>query len=315
MPALNGQGGSVIDAISILLVLARWLHFASVVVVFGGSLFWLYEWQDFAGLPWTARATERINRAAAAVAALSGIAWLVATIANMTGDFAGVIDRDTLHAFFLETSFGPFELSRLGLLAVLVALAAPPGSSAPRFIALTAFSGLLLVSQAWLGHAAEGGSTLCGCAMVAAYATHVLAAGAWVGGLLPLLLAIIERRHPGTDGDTFRVLSRYSAIAVAAVSMIVVSGIANTAFHAGGNVSVFLFSSYGAVLLAKLSLVAAMLVLASINRVILMPRLKGDRDGLTSHTLERIILLECVCGLLVLGAAAILGITPPPQRH
>ena len=300
-----------------MLVLARWVHFFSMAMLFGGSFFWLYIGPrgTLAGLPWTSRATTRIFRVAAPVAALSGIAWLVASIANMTGDFAGVVDRDTLHAFFFETPFGSLAVVRLILLASVVALTVLAINTCPRFALLAAISALLLVSQAWLGHAAEGGDTLYGKAMIAAYDAHVIAAAAWLGGLPPLLLAIVEQREYADPGaSTLRLLSRYSAMAVAVVSVIVLSGIANTAFRAAGAFGTLMQSVYGKVLLVKLGMVSIMLALAGVNRIIIMPRLSQTSDSPASAgTLEKSIALECICGILVIGAAAILGITPPPR--
>ena len=297
-----------------------------MVVTFGGSAFWLTMGAggggSVAGLPATLRRMASILRTAVFVAALSDVAWLLATIANMTGDVSGMTDPDTLHAFFFETPFGTLAAVRMALLLGLVALAMP-NAVMPRGWALAAISGLLLVSQAWLGHAAEAHATPYGAAMILCYAVHVLAGALWVGGLLPLGLALSEARGSGGQargsGGQARLtilglLSRYSLMATVAVILIVASGIANAGFRVGGAFPVLAATGYGDVLLVKSGLVAAMLALAAVNRFVLMARLRDERAE-PSRSLRRILVsiaVEGGLGVLVLGAAAVLGITPPP---
>ena len=99
-------GETAIDTVFVVLVLTRWIHFASLYVLFGSSFFWIHmgrdAWRGTSPLPRTMLRCAAITTVAAPVVAVSGLAWLVASIANMTGDFAGVIDPDTLHAFFFE---------------------------------------------------------------------------------------------------------------------------------------------------------------------------------------------------------------------
>ena len=205
-------------------------------------------------------------------------------------------------------------MGRLVLLAFLAGLAFAPLRVRFRMAAVAATSGLLLVSQAWLGHAAEDGGTLYGAAMIGSYATHVLASAAWVGGLPPLLLAISELRGGAKPAARIaHLLSRYSLMAFLAVTLILVSGVANTSFHAGLAPRRLFDEAYGQILLVKVGLVAIMLALGGYNRFILMPRLERTPGASMARDsrLYRSIGVECVLGLLVLGCAAVLGITPP----
>ncbi len=312
-----------IDTLFDALLLARWVHFTSVFLLFGCSFFWFSMGAGrpaavLAGLPWTVRKTTHLIRIAALVAAASGVAWLAAAIANMTGEFGGVVDPEILHAFFFETAFGPLAVARLILLAAVATFAILPMKPSSRFVATAAISASLLVSQAWFGHAAEGGGTLQGTAMIVAYAAHVLAGAAWVGGLPPLWIAIVEQRRrrciPAPGAAALHLLSRYSAMAVAAVSVIVVSGIANTAFRVNGAFGTLASTTYGETLFWKLGLVALMLALAAFNRFVMMPRLHLSSEPRTSLGLLFVsIALEGLLGIFVLGFAAVLGITPPPR--
>lgn len=284
--------------------------------MFGCAFFWLSPIPGPAArvdLRWSAARTTSILRVAAPVALASGFAWLLATIANMTGAFAEVLDRETLRAFFFETAFGPLEAERLVLLAMLVALALAPLNATPRLAGLAITSGLLLVSQAWLGHAAEDGGTLYGTVMIVCYAAHVLAGAVWLGGLPPLLLALVELRGLTDAAAAIQsLLSRYSLMAFVAVSAIVVSGIANTAFHAGLALPALALAPYGQILIVKIVIVAAVLTSAGYTRFVLMPAVERGATAATRlRMLSWSIGVECALAVLVLGCAAVLGIMPP----
>jgi copper resistance protein D len=111
------------------------------------------------------------------------------------------------------------------------------------------------------------------------------------------------------------ILSRFSLMAMVAVTLLVASGIANAGFRVAGSFGKLFYTEYGNALFTKISVVSAMLALAYFNRFIAMPRLRrAALKGMAPITwLGRSVALELALGVLVLGAAAILGITPPPQ--
>ena len=304
------------------LVIARWIHFAAVFVLFGSSFFWLYMGSERfsaspSGLPGALRATTILLRIAAPVAAVSGAAWLALILINMTKDFYSVADPENWRLFFFETPFGTVSIVRLALLAAAVVVAFLPWHGRWRFAALALAGALLLITQAWFGHSAEGAG-LYRAGMIMDYGIHVLATGAWVGGLPPLLFVLVEQRRLGPSqarGCTLDICSRFSSMAMIAVNLVVASGIANAGFRVAGSFGKLLDSDYGDVLLKKLVVVAAMLALAYFNRFIAMPRLRaGSLKRMTQITwLRYSVAFDVVLGVLVLGVSAILGITMPPQ--
>jgi putative copper resistance protein D len=305
------------------LVCARWIHFASVFVLFGSSFFWFYMPRDHSlahpgQLTKTLAATTIMLRIAAPVVAVSGVAWMALVLINMTSDFHSVVNPEDLRLFFFETPFGTVSIIRLALFATALVLAFLPWHGRVWYSACLHLGALLLIGQAWLGHASEGGAGLYGAIMIAVYATHVLAAGAWVGGLPPLLSGLVEQRRfdPYKAREcTLDILSRFSAMAMVAVTLIVASGIANAGFRVMGSFGKLFYTEYGNALLTKISIVSAMLALAYFNRFVFMPKLRaGTLKGMNQIIwLGRSVALETVLGVLVLGAAAVLGITPPPQ--
>ncbi|MGH6811497.1 MAG: CopD family protein [Methylocella sp.] len=305
------------------LVIARWIHFACVFALFGSSFFWMYVGAVRAsagpgGLPRTLGATITLLRIAAPVAAISGVAWLALILINMTQDIGSVINHEDLRLFFFETPFGAVSIVRLALLAIGVMLAFLPWHNRWRFTALVPVSAVLLITQAWFGHSADG-TGLYRVTMITVYAIHTIAAAAWAGGLPALLFALIEqcRSRPSERARhcTLDICSRFSLMAMVAVALVVLSGVANAGFRVAGSFGKLFGSYYGNVLLTKVAIVAAMLALAYLNRFVLTPKLRAaPLKGMTQITKLRYSLaLDVVLGALVLGASAVLGITMPPQ--
>ena len=143
------------------LVIARWIHFASVFVLFGSSFFWFYERAERSlagpgGLPRAVRATNILLRIAAPVAAVSGVAWLACILINMARDFHSIIDPEDIRLFFFETPFGTVSILRLALLAIGVVIAFLRWHGRWRFAALVPVTAMLLITQAWFGHSVDG---------------------------------------------------------------------------------------------------------------------------------------------------------------
>jgi copper resistance protein D len=305
------------------LVAARWIHFASVFVLFGSSFFWFYMPREHSlahpgQMKSALSATTVMLRIAGPVAALSGLTWMALVLINMTSDMQSIFDLENWRLYFFETPVGTVSIIRLVLFAIALVLAFLPWHGRVWYSLMLHSGALLLISQAWLGHAAQGGAGLYGAIMITVYATHALATGSWVGGLPPLLFALVEQRRFAPNEArvcTVDILSRFSLMAMVAVTLLVASGIANAGFRVAGSFGKLFYTEYGDALLLKVTLVSVMLALAYFNRFIAMPRLRAGTLKGMKHIiwLGRSVTLELALGVLVLGAAAILGITPPPQ--
>jgi putative copper resistance protein D len=304
------------------LVITRWIHFACVFLLFGASFFWLYERGERSscgpsGLPRTLRAITLLLRIAAPLAAISGITWLALILINMTHYFGSVLDPEDLELYFFETPFGTVSFLRFELFAIAVVIAYLPLRGRWRFILLVPVSALLLITQAWFGHSNEG-TGLYRITMITVYGIHMLAAAAWAGGLPPLLFAMIEQRRVGAyepRENALDICGRFSSMAIVAVTLVVWSGIANAGFRVEGSFLKLLDSDYGDLLLKKIAIVVAMLVLAYLNRFVLVPRLRaaGPKDLRQINWLKFSLAFDIGLGALVLYASAILGITMPPM--
>jgi putative copper resistance protein D len=296
------------------LAAARWLHFIAAILVFGASFFPFYAWGAGTSAPRSVlNPTRVVLRLAVLVTAASAIAWAGAVFINITGGIESLTDGDTLAAFFLETGFGKVWVLRFVLVAAILIIAFGTDALFRRNFpsAVVAFlAALLLVSQAWIGHAAAASGTEAGL-VILGYALHVLGAGAWLGGLVPLWLLLRERRGY-RDADELYIdaaLHRFSRLATIAIGMILAGGVLNLAarWH---SLDALLASTWGQLLIVKVVLFGVLLAFAIQNRFVLMPRLIIDTWARTR--LVRNVLIEQLGAIAILGAASLLGLAAPP---
>lgn len=285
------------------LVAARFVHLTALMAVVGSSLFVLV-----AGGP----APRRwLMPTAAAAVLFSAVGWLVAAAVTMSGRPLAAVDAGTLQLVLTATAFGMVWRVQL-LVATALAVAAWWRERRGNILVL-ALAALLLVGVAAVGHAGMAGGRT-GLLRIANDALHLLAAAAWLGGLMPLaaLLCRAASRN-GSSPATLRALERFSAMAIAAVVAVLLTGAVNLQGLLGSPPGIF--SDWGRVLTIKLVLAAALLVLATINRLILLPRLRRPAPGVrhaAAVALFRTVLLEQVVAVMVLTAASLLGTLPPP---
>ena len=301
----------MIDASFAALAAARWLHFLAAMLLFGAALFPFYTASNGSTAPAVLNSARRALRAAAVLTAVSALAWAAILLTTITGAADSLSDRDTLSAFFFQTGFGKVWAVRL-LLALAVAVVAFVAGDAlfGRTLStalIAVLTGSLLVSQAWVGHAAASDAEVW--IVVPAYALHVLGGGAWLGGLVPLGLALRESRGELGEAHVDHTLHRFSNVGIVAIAAIVAGGLINV-WARWRSLEALLASTWGDLVLVKATLFAALVALAIQNRFQLMPRLSTDRRS--RNRLAGNVLIEQVCLLAILGAASLLGITAPP---
>ena len=268
---------------------------------------------ELAFLAWIAPPSDESRKRALRVAAwclafvlVSGLAWLAVEAVRMSGlPPAQALNSATLGTVLAETLFGRVWIVRFALAAALGAAllvsrrrAAPDSTSA-------VLAGALLASLAFAGHAAaERGVDRA--VHLAADAAHLLAAGAWLGALLPL--AYVLSRAPELE-TAERAARRFSVMGIVCVSVLVVTG-TTSAWYTVGSVPALFGTRYGALLLAKVALFAAMIALASANRLRWTPRLRTVGEPALKR-LRRNAIAETTLGAAVLGVVGVLGVTVP----
>jgi len=294
------------------LIVSRFLHFAAVSLLFGAAAFPLYAYGEGErganGDALFARLRGHLLTAAI-VALASAIAWLCFTSANMSGSLANAFNPGILYIVVRETEFGKVWIWRIVLCAFVVVLFWPKRHNDILALAQIAAAALLLTSIGGTGHAGAD-STAWGTFHVAADSLHLLAASAWLGGLLPLAI-LLARPSPDIPAMV-DMLNRFSGMGSLAVAALVLSGAVNGLFQIAG-VEALVNTLYGRILIAKVGIFLAMLGLAASNRFRLVPALaKSENEPAPAlGRLRAHVTAEQVLGGLVLGAVAVLGTLAP----
>src|SRR6266542_1908288 len=139
-----------------------------------------------------------------------------------------------------------------------------------------ALGAVAAAAMAWAGHAAAAEPL--GLVAALADACHLVAAGLWLGALLPIALLLrAASRESGADSRPYAVLAvrRFSPLALMAMLAIVATGLGN-AWVEVGSVPALVVTRYGRLLLVKIALLGPILGLAAANRRRLLPALSGD---------------------------------------
>jgi len=301
------------------LIIARFLHYAATTTLAGVSFFPLYACAG-AEPETLARWRKKLLLAAAVVALLSGLAWFAFAVANMSGALADLADSEVVLSVMRDTGFGIVWTVRM-IIAVAMVVAATMQVSSRATVGqdlITSFLAAgLLASLAGVGHSQieEGWASVL---HVTADAAHLVAAGAWLGGLAPLgfiLLGYARTKPEAGSWDVDGVLLRFSGMGYAAVATLVGTGLVNS-WLLVGSVSGLLQTSYGRILLGKLVFFAGMLALAAANRFWLVPEMEAASAGpggreLWRSRLRTHVLGEQALGLLVLLSVSVLGTIRP----
>jgi putative copper resistance protein D len=301
------------------LIVARFLHYAATTTLAGASFFPLYAYACVEPEA-LARWRRKLLFAAAVVALLSGLLWFAFAVANMSGALADLANREVVWSVISDTDFGIVWTARM-LLAVAImgatALSFSPKATVSRDLMTSTLAAGLLASLAGAGHSQieEGWASVL---HVTSDAAHLLAAGAWLGGLAPLgfiLLGYAKTKSDAASLDVDGVLLRFSGMGYAAVATLLGSGLVNS-WLLVGSVSSLLQTSYGQILVAKLTFFAGMLALAAANRFWLVPAMEaagagGPGSDSWRSKLRTHVIGEQALGLLVLLSVSVLGTIRP----
>lgn len=244
----------------------------------------------------------RLARWSAALALLLGVGWMLLASAAIAGTVTLSDTVAVVGKVARMTRFGQLLLFRLALLAVALALLARRN---PRVVAALLPAGVALGMQGLLGHAgAAGGSA--GVVLLASEAVHLLAAGAWLGGLPPLLLLVgsLPPAAAAEACENFTPVGLGAVVAIAGTAAI-------QSWQLIGGLARLLGTPYGHLALLKAGLFVALLVLAGVNRLVLTGRLRHPLRAATRPALLASIGTETGLGVAVIVLAAFLASTMP----
>jgi copper resistance protein D len=232
-------------------------------------------------------------------AGLALIAWLAILTRYLAGPETIDDWMDDLWTVLIATGFGHVLLLQILLLvATGVVLGARPSFARWR-VGLVPGTAAAIVE---VGHS-HAYAMAAGLSFLEVSQTlHLWAAGAWLGGLLPLLLVV--RLAPSSAAATaarwFSPLGKVCVVLLAASAPLqgwVLIGSPKALFH----------TAYGWTALLKAGLFGVLFVFALLNRYWLAPELRGRSPDLARHRLIRSVFLQTGFGLLIVLAAALLS--------
>ncbi len=303
------------------LVAVRAIHFASTAMVAGGIMFRAFVGEpsfgrEAASLPPGAQAYRRqVNRmvwTSLAVSVASGTLWLM-LLAKDIGkqSWQDLFSNDIVLVVLTATQFGHAWMARFAV-ALLLCLALLFGGTrgAARRGSLTCIlASLLMGALAWSGHAG-GTPGSAGVIHRGSDFLHLVAAGAWLGGLVPLAL-ILRLARTNADSTLAKVAQtatlRFSRLGSISVGTILATGIVNT-WSLVGSMQALITSQYGLLLLVKVGLFVVMVGIAAINRLRLAPMFP---HAAAMGSLQRNALIEFILGLIIVVIVGALGMLPP----
>jgi putative copper export protein/mono/diheme cytochrome c family protein len=279
----------------------RGVHVAALLSLFGCLVFRHFVVPSRgAGVPGDEgvplAAVDRIGLVSAWLGLIFGVGWLAAvsgTIASASGYWAAL---NAVPAVVRHTGFGNFLCARLLLLTGVLALL----SSRARGLALTCAltgAGAAVAVQPLLGHlGASGGRDV----LMPIEVAHLLAAGAWLGSLLPLFVCVM--RAPAPMGALL--CKRFTPVGLVAVGTIALTALPQ-AGELIGNLPGLFGTTYGHLALIKTGLFFLALGLACVNRLVLTGHASGRRALIASIAVEAVAVFG-----VVLAAAAMASSVP-----
>lgn len=254
-----------------------------------------------------------------AVILVSGVGWFVVVAITMS---SASLDMETAKTVWFRTHFGGVWRWRLALwaaaLVVTLARSAIARGVAGRSVRWIEFlcATALLASLAWAGHGQEDSRW-----HLAADVLHLLVAGFWPAGLLPLVM-MLRRAGRTPEREDWDVIAenvrRFSAVGLVSVALLTATGWVNAWFLAGSFANL-IGQPYGRWLLAKIILFAITIGIAAVNLLRLKPQLSlenGASGGWerAAAQLRFNVYAEVFLAMLIVLVVGILGILPPSGR-
>jgi copper transport protein len=252
------------------------------------------------------------------VGALSAVAVGNATLVWQTASLGRGTVMDLVTA-----RYGALWLAQQGLLLITsVALAAAQRGRGWGWLSAGTALSLVALVVALKSHAAGlADNTILA---VTADTLHLLAAGAWMGSLLALILTLFPWLRSGESERSVALggWRRFGGFAALGVGVLATTGLYNTARQVA-SLDAWISTAYGQALAVKIGLFLGVGLAGLINSALLHPRMAAVMASLLHHPagwtpihrqhLPRMLITEALLGLLVLGLTGWLTAAPPAR--
>jgi copper transport protein len=330
-------------SVKVFLLVVKWIALAAMTIWLGGMGFWILIFEPC--IPADGQMGTRPQAAIqASIQRTCRILWcaallfILAQFSAFVGQgmiFADISFLDALSpanvvTVLTKTSYGRWwSLRLLAALGMLVLCAwkmrpgihrrrdePPPARSNFMLGAVSGiFGSLMLLTIPMSGHA-RAVSRATAVAVTFDWA-HLAGTAIWIGGLVFLgaVVRLMESTHRDESEFLSHLVSRFSKMARICVLVLLVTGIYAAWLHMPSWKS-FVVTQYGWALLAKLILVAAILLIALVNWRRVLPALAGfsQQPAIYRRWADRFRILitnEAALGIILLVVVAILTSLPP----
>lgn len=322
----------------------RWLDFVVLVTVLGGLSYRYFVWAP------SIRARGVDDRQGGgriplvtmlAVLLVTSLTDLVLRALMMSGKPVSDL-VSVLPTVLTKTHFGLIWIWRVALILFLgsIRVIGERRSSVATGLKYLSLGGAMALglTTSLSGHAADQGS---GSWTVVGDWIHVMAVSGWVGGLFALRVdlprSLSRIRESERRGLLATAIRSFSTVAMTCVGAMFLSGAYNTWVHVHSP-SLLVGTDYGKILILKWVLLIPMIVLGGVSRFYILPRLEAQagsvRLGFPARAMRsiietvwkrpddskleelffRLILIEAVLGLGVLGCSAWITQLAPPHE-
>jgi copper transport protein len=319
--ALAASQASQSASLSLGEVVTKWILYLGAAALFGGLLFRLAVWEPAyraAGVGEADPLSADISFPRLSLALLLAVSIFGLLLQAGQASGAGIAWpwSSAVNTMLFTTRSGAIWLLRL---VVLTAIAGFLGVSSLRLDRCLALGlGLLFLLTISLGsHAAANSQPI---VPLLGDWLHLAAACAWLGGLMSFVLGLWRSRRWEAFARTrltAELIPRFSALALASVGLLAVSGL-YSAYLRIGTFAALTQTLYGRILLIKSGIAAPMIALGAYNLLIVTPSMrraagrdKGD-SALVDH-FRRIVSSEVTLGVALLLSVGLLTSAPPAQ--
>ena len=291
-----------------LAVPVRWISLVALAGLVGGLAVRVIVLPP--DVPVLGQALARWTRVCTLLLLVAGAAELLLRARTMAGGDLGS-GLAAVPTVLTRTHFGGVWIARgAALLALLVLVGRR--TRAAWMTALGAGLGVACTT-ALVGHAADRGDlslrTLIDW-------LHIVAATVWTGGLFCLAVVVLRRARRWPPARLVLALRRFSTLAGVCLVAVVASGVFN-AWTQLGALDALWTSTYGRILIVKVSLVLVVASLGAATRFRVLPVL-GAGAGSSRNAVDRLVrYVACEAGvaLLVFGCTALLTQSTPPHHE
>ncbi len=270
-----------------------------------------------------ARSRVESARARSLSLGLAGVLFAIAVGIGTLAWQTSLLERGTL-IDLLAARYGTLWLAQQGLLLItgLALIAARRGRG---WGWLSAGAALILIAlvQALNSHAAALADNTS--PAIVANTVHLLAAGAWVGSVLALVVTLLPALRSPQESDravALRGWSRFGILAMLGVGVLAATGLYNTARQVA-SLDAWISTGYGQALAVKIALFLGIGLAGLINSALLHPRVAAVIASLLRRPagwtplrrqhLPLVLITEAVLGLLVLSLTGWLTAAPPAR--